>query len=676
MTTLKYGVASLGLLLIGGLSAYASEDRNQTTLEALTITATQNPNLQVLDAPVPVTVLSDDAIKQQTIMNVTDFFNKTPGVDALALGQGSVQPVIRGLSQEQVLVMVDGIRLSDERPGGNHILSIDPAQIERVEIVRGPGSVLYGAGAIGGVINFITKKAPQTDGESPRYGGEIGLQYHSNGEGFKQTAHLYTGAGSFNVYAGGTHKNSNNMESPNEEIQYSFYDGYSIWGGGNYVSDAWTAEANLWQNVADIGIPTARTFLADYYDNETHSMINSKIAYRGEQNWMEEFSIAASWQEHNRHRIRKPNATGLVDIQVDKETATLRAQLVATPVASHRITAGIDLFDESLDSTRAIKNLPASAGFDGIPVMAPSSRTGIGLFAQDEIFSIETVNVTAGIRYDTIEAETDGASAPYFITEPESDRDSALSGSLGLLVAIAPDTNLFANAGRAFRAPTIIERYFYGPHDGPGQDIGNPDLDPEKSWNFDVGFRRSTDTYQFSVSLFYTKVDDMIRKILQNPEDAAEDQIYLYENISEATLYGAEVEGEYALNRALKLFGWLSWVRGEDETADQPLTDIPPVKTRYGLHYDGSMGLGDYWLEASGLTALRQNRAGSGEKETPGYTTADLRAGLQTPGGLQLTVAAENLFDRTTYDHLSYAWQSLDYAMPGRNVKCELSYTF
>ena len=129
-------------------------------MEELTVTATQNPELKAEEAPVSVDVLTDQKIEQKGVTRVEELFRHTSGVDAKTAG-GSVMPVIRGLSGEQVLILVDGVRLSDERPGGNHILSIDPAQIERMEIVKGSGSVLYGAGAVGGVVNIITKKEDQ-----------------------------------------------------------------------------------------------------------------------------------------------------------------------------------------------------------------------------------------------------------------------------------------------------------------------------------------------------------------------------------------------------------------------------------------------------------------------------------------------------------------------------------
>lgn len=647
------------------------------TMEALTITPTQNPTLKIEEAPVPVTVIGPDELAEKSVATIGDIFRHTPGVDAISAGPGSIMPVIRGLSHEQVLVLVDGVRLSDERPGGNHVLSIDPAQIERVEIVRGPGSVLYGAGAIGGVVNFITKKAAKKRGDETRVEGDVGLQFENNGNGFRQKAHISAGMDDINLYAGGTHKKSSNLESPDEEIRFSDYDGSTLWTGGNYLTDHWTTELNLWQSKADIGIAAPRTFVSDYYKDETHTMVNGKIAYEPDSDILERFELLASWQEHNRHRIREPKPDGLVDIKVDKDTRTLRAQFVLTPVQSHRLTTGAEYYNESLDSSRAIKNLPTAPGFDGVPVLAPSARTGYGLYLQDEFAAAERLNLTAGLRYDTIEAKTDGAPSPYYITTAQFDRDSALSGSIGLVYKAAEPLTLFVNVGRAFRSPTIIERYFYGPHDGPGQDIGNPNLNPEKSWNFDAGVRYGNGNFIGSLSLFYTRVDDMIRKILSNPDAASPTEYrFLYQNIADARLYGGEADGEYFISDEVSTFGSLSVVRGDDITHNKPLTQIPPIKIRYGVRYTGYLFTQEFWSELSGVSALRQKRAGTGEKETPGYTTADIRLGIITEQGVSATVAAENLFDATTYDHLSYAWQELDYATPGRNIKLDLSYRF
>lgn len=668
-------IAIATLLWINSSLVLANES---TIMETIVVTVTQNPELNVREAPLLVDIITSQEIKEKGITTLHELFEQTPGVDAKTAGPGSVMPMIRGLSDEQVIVLVDGIRLSDERPGGNHVLSIDPAQIERMEIVKGPGSVLYGAGAIGGVINFITKKNKKSESETLEITSEFSVGYESNNNAKNTKVHIDAASKDLGFYLGGVKRKSDNIESPKEEIKFSYYDGNTIWGGASYRKEDWSSEVNLWQSTADIGITAPRKFKSDYYKDEKHSMVNAKVGYEPSGELLKQIELQVGWQEHNRHRIREPKENKLVDIHVDKNTKTARGQMVLTPNSTHRITTGIDLFDEKLTSSRVLKNLPPAHRFNGVPVIAPSSRTGVGVFVQDEIDATSKLKVTTGLRYDSIKAQTDGADAPYFVTDKHSTTNSDFSGSLGAVYAVSEDANLYANIGRAFRSPTLIERYFHGPHDGPGQDLGNPDLKPEKSINIDMGARLFTDNYRASVGVFYNKVDNMIRKTLSNPTAEATKQLFIYENIHDARLYGVEFDGAYYINDSISLFGSFALIDGENTTNNTPLNSIAPMKGLYGIEYSGDLNDYELNIALSGKSVFSKdnNELGLGEKSTPSYTTAHINASVIKENGLSATIAINNLFDRTVYDFLSYGYQSLDYASMGRNIKLEVGYRF
>ena len=150
--------ALAGALLWSSLAAGGAEKTLE--LDNVVVTPTGSEK-EAFDTSLPVNLIQARDIEERIVVSVADLFRTEPGVDAVTAGPGSVHPMIRGLQGERVLVLVDGIRLSEQRPGGNHVFSLDPAQIERVEVVRGPASVLYGSDAIGGVVNFITKRADE-----------------------------------------------------------------------------------------------------------------------------------------------------------------------------------------------------------------------------------------------------------------------------------------------------------------------------------------------------------------------------------------------------------------------------------------------------------------------------------------------------------------------------------
>jgi outer membrane receptor protein involved in Fe transport len=663
----------LGALLCWAVAASAQQS---LTLDDLVITPTGSGK-QSFDTSLPVNRISLRDLEEGVVSSPADIFDREAGVDAVTAGPGSVHPVIRGLSGERVLVLVNGVRLSEQRPGGNHVFSLDPAQIERVEVVRGPASVLYGSDAIGGVINFITRGADQETAPGARLGGVIDAQYESAAEGWKESAHFRFGQGRFNGYAGGTYKDAGDIETPEGELANSFYEGFTLWGGGNYIGDGWKTYADYSFMEADIGIPGPAAFAEDYFKGEKHHRLALGFEADDVPGATERFSLDFGWQRHNRHRYRRKIA-GLpppiqasggdmeVNIRLDIDTYTLKPQLVFVPNDTHRVTFGLDMFHEDASSDRSVRDTASAwvnPGFDGVPVIPDSTRMGVGAFVQDEIAVSERWVVTPGLRADWIEAQTDGHPR-HQLPGGETSESSTASGNIGLLYKLGREVNLYGNLGRAFRAPTLLELYFYGPHD-VGNDIGDPDLDPETSWNFDIGMKTRTARLQTMVGVFYNMIDDYIVKENQG------DGNYRYMNYAEVSLYGAEAGLDYEVGGGFSTFASVAYVRGENDDTGEDLAGIPPLKASYGLRYDSALGAENgIWVELSGLSASKQDDTGRNERETDGYTRGDIRLGLDIGEKWSLVAAVENFSDELYQDHISATWQEFGLNdQPGRNIK-------
>lgn len=634
------------------------------------------------ETSLPVNLVEAEELEEKITSSIGTIFETEPGVDVVSAGNGSVHPMIRGLHGERVLVLVDGIRLSEQRPGGNHVFSLDPAQIEKVEVVRGPASVLYGSDAIGGVVNFITKGAEERTESEARVGGEASVQYDSATDGLKESAHLKFGKGHFNGYLGGTYTDAENIETPEGELNNSFYDGYTLWTGGNYIGDGWKFEADYSFMKADVGIPSAAAFAEDYFKDEKHHRLSMGLEMDDfGSNVLDRMRLDFGWQRHNRHRYRRKTAATPppvigdleVDIQLDIDTYTLKPQIFLTPNDSHYVTMGFDFFYEDAASGRTIGDTGSNwvhPVYNNIPVIPDSDRLGIGAFIQDEILVGDNWVMTPGLRVDWIEAQTDGHPG-HAISDEDSSENYAFSGNLGLLYRLTDEVNIYSNVGRAFRAPTLLELYFYGPHD-VANDIGNPDLDSETSWNFDLGVKVKTEKLQAMTGVFYNIVDDYIAK------ERRTDGNYYYTNYDSVTLYGAEAGLDYEIGSGFSTFASASYVFAEDDGTGDYLPEIPPFKCNYGIRYENDFAKEQkFWIEFSGLTASDQNKIHANEKKTSGYTRLDLHAGVDLGKNWSLIVGVENLTDELYYDHLSYTWQGLGVSdNPGRNVQVMLKGTF
>lgn len=668
-------------VVLGAFGGYIGAVADEAfTLDDIVVTP-MGSETDAFDTPLPINQVSLEEIEKQIAVSVKDLLKMEPGVDVVTTGPNSVHPMIRGLFGERVLVLVDGIRLSEQRPGGNHAFSLDAAQIERVEIVRGPASVLYGSDAIGGVVNFITRRADTQTGPEARFSGNTDVRYQSNGEGWKGAGHMRLGKDRYNGYLGGVYTDTADMENRDGKINNSAYDGYTLWGGGNYIGETWRAFADYSYMNADIGVPSPEIFAEDLFKREKHQRLALRLDQEDIAETTGRMSVDFGWQRHNRHRYRRkvaeipPALAGDLEINIwlDIDTYTLKPQWVFMPNDAHRATVGIDTFYEKATSDRTLRDSDSAwvnPAFDKVPPIPDSSRVGVGVFAQDEVFLGDRWVFTPGLRADWIRSQTDG-DARHQIADDTSSENSALSGNVGLLYKINNELNVYGNIGRAFRAPTLLELYFFGPHD-VANDVGDPDLKPETSWNFDLGIKARTDRLQGMVSAFYTIIDDYIVKEKQENGD------YMYKNYAQVYLYGGEAGLDYELGGGVSVFASLSCVYGKNDKTDDYLPSIPPLKAHYGLRYDLALGdRSDLWLEVSGVTAADQDKTDPRERETDGYTLGHVRMGLDVGATWSLMAAVENVTDELYQDHLSMAWQEFGMNdQPGRNVKLLLKAAF
>lgn len=677
-------VLSLAWLVAGAGSPCGAQDdpadRSAAAKLDDTVVTASGRESSAFDSSVPMNVITAEDIAERGAVTMADVFRGELGLNVSTTGPNSVRPMIRGLYDERVLVLINGVRLSEQRPGGNHILSLDPSQIERVEVVRGPSSVLYGSDAIAGVINIITKQAPRETGPELRKGGSVSLTGVSNPEGFKGSANLTVGRGNFNALVGGFYQDTDNLENAEYELNHSSYQGGMAWAGANYLGRTWQADFYYYFMNADLGIPASAAFFRDEFADEREHFFSGKLTHQADAAWADRVELIVGAQRHNRNRERQRTSTNpevilgdlAVNIQLDIDTFSLKPVFFKNIGNRHKLAYGLDTFYEDASSARTMRDTGSgwvNPMFSGVPVIPDSQRWGMGLFAQDEISLGRRWSLTTGLRYDWISSSTDGHPR-HQISSSSSQDDGAVSGSLGLLFRASDELNLYANVGRAFRAPTLLERYFYGPHDGAKNDVGDPDLSAETSWNFDLGLKLHTSRVTGMFSLFYNMIDDYIAKMDTGAE-------YTWMNLDRAVLYGGELSLNVDIYQGLSAFASASYVIGENEATDQDLPSIPPLNGQTGLRYDRAFEFGRGWAELSMLWAAEQDRVAPNEERTAGWSRFDLRLGVLPTPNTKVTFAVENLGDHFYHDHLSRTWQDLSLsAQEGRTFKLMVEWSF
>ncbi|MDZ7393477.1 MAG: TonB-dependent receptor [candidate division KSB1 bacterium] len=598
----------------------------------------------------------------------------TPGVTLSSTGPWSQQPVIRGLKGAHVLTLVNGLRLEVLRAYGQHAPLLDVDQVERAEVVRGPHSVMYGSDAVGGVINYLTVP---TFVATPRLQmGTAGNLRWSSADGQRAAgARLVLRAPRLNARLRCGARRSEDIRTPKGplantqyqgldadlDLAYLLSPGYLLRGGISTLRSS------------DVGIPTSpyaekarfrryeRTVLSLGFEREPRAP--SLLALRA--------NVHYQWGAREFEAVlHVPRGAQRIDqsLEAHRSVDSFGANLMASWLLTgrHFVSAGLDLSGEWDDTRRlALNRLYDAKGallretIDRVPPTPPSKRLAIGAFFSDEFSPTSRLSVTAGARVDHLLSTATGTPGTL-ASHDLACHDQNVSGSLGTSFALTPAAYLFANVGRAFKAPDLQERFFKGVGQR-GFVIGNPGLKPETSLNFDGGIKWRTARSRGELDLFWNRVADLI---LLAPISAAADT-FRYGNVGCALLRGGEIEVEARLLKALWGHVQAAYVHGTDIHAGRPLPQIPPFNVRLSMEWRAH---GRWWAQAATRLVADQRRVAPNEACTPGYALCDVAAGLNLRSlGLPaaLTLRITNLFDRSYREHLSTVtwWDA-----PGRNV--------
>ena len=520
----------------GILSAQASPDsvradsarRRLTSLREVTITATRTEK-DVFDSPSAVSVIDSATLRRRLPNTPVDAFRDLPGLDVTGVGTNQTRPTIRGLGGQRILLLEDGLRLNNSRRQqdfGELPAIAGISGIDRVEVVRGPASVLYGTDAIGGVVNIISAGLPAfgTDGVH----GWAGFRYSSADKQQTPSAGLEGRAGRFGFRASGAYRDTHSYEAPSgsfgginlandvrvndtgvRDYSYNANAGWDLGKSQSFFARAehYTARDAGFGYVAnaDLGATNAPTIQITYPDQDVQRFSLGWRALALHAPVADRVEVTTYLQDNRRHLDLDvfvpfgrglPATAGVTSQQrnwTNMRTLGFRAE--ATKLVGGRVlmTYGADAFRDRSDNTDS--SLTIVTGF-GPPQTEASTRPQVpnasfrsaGLFAQSDVRLANRLSIIVGGRVQDVLAKT--RSTPQ-VTDPVFEsKDRTAVGTANVLVRAAEGLNIIASVGRGFRSPNLVERFFEGPTpEGSGYQKRNLSLDPETSVNVDVGAR-------------------------------------------------------------------------------------------------------------------------------------------------------------------------------------------
>ncbi len=611
---------------------------------------------------------------------------EVPGVYGAEFGQGIVKPFIRGLGFSRVVTIYQGNKLENHQWGADHGLGINDLGIKKVEVIKGPASVLYGSGALGGV---LLAQDDEFYKNSTKISGNIGTTfnsvsngirtYASVGKSFENGIFIATDL-AFENHA--DYKNGNDRTIGNSRFNTKtlrVHTGIERKNFQNKLSFSFN-DQNL-GIILDEEMQDSQSLATTRNDREMQLPFQEVKDYllsynQTTQHENYETSIHLSHHSNNRKEIELD--FNLVDLGLQQNHTFYNAR-ISLPNGKIKHSLGAQ---GSLVKTENIKNSQEFLIPD-----ADVFESGLYYLAS---LDIDSWYFQGALRYDYREVIADASSAELIADDfilPGSPENRKLSrtfngftGSIGATKKFNARNQLKLNFSTGFRAPDLAELFSNGPHPGTSRfEKGNDNFGREQSLQFDASYTYRKNRFEGTVSAFGSRVNNYIYFTATDetlPEENLEVWSYLQ---TDANLYGFEFELEHSWLNQQRLETKLSGaiVRAEDLKNDRNLSFIPPDNFNLEIGY---FGLNDRSLYAfSKLRIINdQHRAGLNEETTPGYSLLNLGITKKFDlGGNQLEtgMTVYNALNKTYVDHMSIL-RAFNVSSPGRNLMLNIKYNF
>jgi hemoglobin/transferrin/lactoferrin receptor protein len=694
----------LGLALLAAcllLAAPAIADEPATRLDEVLVTPARRESPRFCDPHAVDVVGGEDLSGVRAPRATTDAIAEVPGVMAQRTAYGQGSPFIRGLTGFRTLTLIDGVRLNNSvwRDGPNqYFATVDALSLSRMEVVRGPSSVLYGSDSMGGTVNLLPLGPETVDGVYS-IGGRL-YQRFASAEGSSVTRLQAQGPldESVGVLLGVGYKSFDDLRAGDGLLRET---GYTEWVGDGRV--LWSLAERLdltlgYQRVSQDDVPRthktvhARSWRGTSVGSERRRTLDQArdllyLRARWDEPWggTEEATATVSWHHHReaRHRVRGDGRSDRQGLTVHSIGLALQAVL-DTPAGG--LTVGVDAYRDHVDSYQ--KKYDAAGRLTSESIQGPVADDAIydlvGLYVEDELEPVEQVVVRLGARGTYVRADADSVADPVSGEEIEVD-DSwrAVTGSVRVSYLGLEGANLWTGVSQAFRAPNLSDLTRFDSARSNEVETPSPDLDPERALSFEAGAKAAVGPLRGEIALFHTVLDDLIQRFPTGTVIDGDDEV-TKDNVGDGFVRGVEIGGEVDLGAGVSVFGSGALLYGKVDT--YPTSDrekkaeyidrLPPLSGRVGLRYRGEEGL---FAEVRARMADRADRLSPRDEAdtqrippggTPGYTAFDVEASYRFHERCSIGLALENIANRAYRVHGSGQNE------PGRNLVVTLDLCF
>lgn len=692
--------------VLAAFSGLALQVQAQETVELDEVKVTAGRvEQELLDVNMSVSVITQEEIRRSSARNVGELLEDIPGVrinnDG---GQGMKRIKIRGEDAFRTLVMIDGQKVSEHKSMSGSPMLIDPSMIERIEVIKGPASVLYGSDAIGGAINIITKK-----GGTKPIEGEVSAGMNTSASGKNASGSIYGGIDGWKYRLSASIEDNDNLKTPKGEMENTYFTARSVSG---FLSYDFTPDATVGASL-------------DYYDLEFGSSDVNTPGFAVDVPKWTRFKAAAFGEIKNitssfvrlrtdifYQKSKKDMTNTVPGVWTQGEVDTFKAMgfeeaflnrvgvqagnaYVLQPHASNDMNqygfsiqadwqigdsnyliAGYEISYDDLNAhswntgTNVMPMMLTDKNYDGYQMTN-------AVYASMETLLSANLTLTYGARYTWVKTDMDSINNKMGTKTSGEGSDGKIVFNAGVLWHGTDNLTLRASYAQGYRSPILQELYIDTSMGSTGTTYANPDLKPETSDNFEIGARWNSTGLSADLAIFYSTADDYIATLYN-----AQKRGYQYNNVAEAKTFGVELTSSVRIaETGFEPYLTATWMRRQYQNGNGFSTydtATPEFMLRYGVRWSGMYaGLG---LRADAFARSQteieyddgvQSATDSSSYRLGGYTTLNLTAGVDLGPKRQYSfdMGLYNIFDK------GYQEQTSIYE-PGRYFVAKLGARF
>ena len=662
-----------------------------TELDTVVIKSTHQSSMRNIVQP--VLVVDEEALKKSQAKSLGELLEQQPGISNASFGPGVGRPVLRGLSGSRVKTMVNGQDSSDlSAMSSDHAPMVEITNAQQVEVILGPATVLYGSGAIGGIVNVLDRSIHHSPIDEVQ--GSIKAGINSNDQAQVLAAELNAGNGEWAMHLNGFDKSSNDYHSNKDRVENS---DTKSQGGGIGISRTSNEYGFIGMSIhvieQDYGVPNLNNMPTRVRPKQTRIQLSSS--------WLNPIVGIENWETHVSHidyehdELTVPVTEGLFD----KESFEVNSKLQHSSITGWQGTLGIHF------SQQEIKLCHDHSGCSQIPDYSDQTWNG----EQGNLFTYKE-----GLQFvhDTPMPITKSTNVGYFLVEnkpwkingfaeglfelgaridaktitadpvsiqPSSRRSQAYyedkhflptTFSAASIWNISDGQRLSLNVSRAQRAPDAEEMYWNGDHHATfSYQLDNINLNEETAYTADLIWNVSSDNYFVRSAIYHYLFDDFIYNDLKEATDPYHGNAVYQHEQKDARFFGFEFSWEQRLSNTISTELSLDAVRAELLEGDEKhIPRLPPATASFNINWQKN----NWIVSATNRWVATQDRVSRNESATSGFQELDLKADYTTRvfnKELTTSLTINNVFNSAGTNHVSYLKEFAPNS--GRNIQLQ-----